>query len=49
MILLSVSHIQTFTWYKNTPINYNLDNVVRTQDIKPVFWETSAFYIFKKF
>lgn len=44
----SVSRIQTFTWYKNTPINYNLDNVVRTQDIKPVFWETSAFYIFKK-
>lgn len=44
----SVSRIQTFTWYKNLPLNYNLENVVRTQDIEPIFWETSAFYIFKK-
>ena len=44
----SVSRIQTFTWYKNKPLNYNLENVVRTQEIEPIFWETSAFYIFKK-
>ena len=44
----SVSKIQTFSWYKNKPINYDLKNVVRTQEIEPVFWETSAFYIFKK-
>ena len=43
----SVSKIQTFCWYDNKTLNYSLDNVVRTQDIKPVYWETSAFYIFK--
>lgn len=43
----SVSKIQTFCWYNNKTLNYSLDNVVRTQDIKPVYWETSAFYIFK--
>lgn len=43
----SVSKIQTFCWYDNITLNYSLDNVVRTQDIKPVYWETSAFYIFK--
>tara|TARA_B110001469_G_scaffold120979_1_gene130032 strand:- start:1676 stop:2314 length:639 start_codon:yes stop_codon:yes gene_type:complete len=45
---LSVSKIQTFCWYKNNTLNYDFDNVVRTQDIDPVFWETSAFYMFKK-
>ena len=39
---------QTFAWYKGEPINYNLMEVPRTQDIEPVFIETSAFFIFKK-
>ena len=43
----SVSKIQTFCWYNNKTLNYSLDNIVRTQDINPVYWETSAFYIFK--
>lgn len=43
----SVSKIQTFCWFDNKTLNYSLNNVVRTQDIKPVYWETSAFYIFK--
>lgn len=44
----SVSKVQTFCWYQNKPLNYSFDNVVKTQDINPIFWETSAFYIFKK-
>ncbi len=44
----SVSKIQTFAWYDNKPLNYSLNDVVRTQDIKPIFYETSAFYIFKQ-
>jgi len=44
----SVSKIQTFTWYQNKPLNYNFVNVKRTQEIDPIYWETSAFYIFKK-
>ena len=45
---LSCAKVQTFCWFKGVPINYSLTDVVRTQDIEPVLWETSAFYIFKK-
>jgi len=45
---LSISRVQTFCWYKNKTLNYDLNNIVRTQDIEPIFWETSAFYMFKK-
>jgi CMP-N-acetylneuraminic acid synthetase len=44
----SVSKVQTFTWFNNNPLNYDIDNIIRTQEIEPIFWETSAFYIFKK-
>lgn len=40
--------IQTFAWYQSMPLNYKLDDVPRTQDIEPVWVETSAFYIFRK-
>lgn len=44
----SAERIQTFSWYKNKPINYDLNDVPRTQDMEPIWVETSAFYIFKK-
>lgn len=44
----SAERIQTFAWYKNNPINYDLCDVPRTQDMEPIWVETSAFYIFKK-
>ncbi len=44
----SAERIQTFAWYEGNPINYNLNDVPRTQDIEPVWIETSAFYIFQK-
>lgn len=44
----SAERIQTFAWYKNKPINYVLDDVPRTQDIEPIWVETSAFFVFKK-
>ena len=44
----SCSRIQTFCWYNNLTLNYSLDDVVQTQDIKPIYCETSAFYAFKK-
>lgn len=40
--------MQTFAWYKNKPINYDISNVPRTQDMEPVYVETSAFFIFSK-
>lgn len=44
----SAKKIQTFAWYNNKPMNYDLINVPRTQDIEPIFIETSGFYIFEK-
>ena len=44
----SAKREQTFSWYKNEPINYQISDIPRTQDIEPVWIETSGFYIFKK-
>ncbi|MDL2288115.1 acylneuraminate cytidylyltransferase family protein [Oscillospiraceae bacterium OttesenSCG-928-F05] len=44
----SAKRIQTFAWYNGSPINYDPQDVPRTQDMEPVFVETSAFFIFKK-
>lgn len=44
----SAEKIQTFTWYKGSPLNYSLKEIPRTQDIEPIYVETSAFYMFKK-
>lgn len=42
----AVSKIKTFCWYQEKPLNYSLNDIVRTQNIEPIYWETSAFYIF---
>lgn len=44
----SAERVQTFAWYKNKPINYDLNDVPRTQDLEPIWVETSAFFIFTK-
>lgn len=44
----SALKFQTFSWFKGEPLNYSLHFVPRTQDIEPVFIETSSFYIFKR-
>ena len=44
----SAERIQTFAWYKGNPINYDLNDVPRTQDLEPIWVETSAFFMFKK-
>lgn len=44
----SAERIQTFAWYHDKPINYDLNDVPRTQDMDPIWVETSAFFIFKK-
>lgn len=40
--------IQTFAWYNDKPINYDLNDVPRTQDMEPIYVETSGFYMFNK-
>lgn len=44
----SAQKVQTFCWYKGTPLNYNLKEIPLTQNIEPVYFETSAFYIFRR-
>lgn len=44
----SAQKIQTFTWYNGKPLNYDLKEIPRTQTIEPVYFETSAFYIFRR-
>lgn len=44
----SCEKIQTFTWYNNKPLNYDLKEIPRTQTITPVYVETSAFFMFKR-
>jgi CMP-N-acetylneuraminic acid synthetase len=44
----SSQNVNTFCWYNNKPLNYLLNNIPKTQNIKPIIIETSAFYAFKK-
>lgn len=44
----SAEKVQTFAWYQGKPINYDLNDVPRTQDMEPIWVETSAFFMFKK-
>lgn len=40
--------LQDFLWKDGKPFNYELDNIPRTQDLQPLFEETSGFYIYKQ-
>ena len=42
------TELYSFCWFDGTPLNYKLDSVPRTQDLKPVIQETSGLYIFSK-
>lgn len=40
--------LQDFLWKDGKPFNYELTNIPRTQDLPPLYEETSGFYIYKK-
>ena len=40
--------IQDFLWQDNLPLNFDATNVPRSQDIKPIYRETSGVYVFTK-
>lgn len=44
----SAKRIQTFAWYQGKPINYDINDVPRTQELEPIYVETSAFFMFRK-
>ncbi len=44
----SAERVQTFAWWDGKPLNYSFDRVPRTQDLEPVYVETSAFFVFER-
>jgi CMP-N-acetylneuraminic acid synthetase len=44
----STIKIQDYCWYQGKPLNYNMEDMVRTQELEPIYMETGAFFIFKK-
>ena len=40
--------LQDYLWMDGKPLNYDMNNIIRTQDLKPIYMETGAFFIFKK-
>ena len=40
--------IQDFLWKNNKPLNFNGKNLPRSQDIEPIYRETSGVYVFTK-
>ncbi len=45
---LAVKKVQDFLWKDGKPFNYELASIPRTQDLEPLYMETSGFYIYKK-
>ena len=39
---------QSFGWYMGKPINYDPSDIPRTQDLEPIYIETSGFFVFTR-
>lgn len=44
----TVKKLQDFLWKDGKPFNYELNNIPRTQDLTPLYEETSGFYIYNR-
>lgn len=42
------SKIQDFLWKQGVPLNFDAANMPRSQDLQPIYRETSGVYVFKK-
>ena len=40
--------LQDYMWMNGKPLNYDIKDIVRTQDLTPIYMETGAFFIFKR-
>lgn len=43
----AAKRLQDFLWKDGVPFNYELNDIPRTQDLEPLYEETSGFYIYK--
>lgn len=39
---------RTYVWFDDSPLNYNPNDIVQTQEIKPVYLETSGLFGFRR-
>ena len=44
----SAVKIQDYCWYQGKPLNYDMQDIVTTQNLEPVYMETGAFLIFNR-
>lgn len=44
----AATKLQNFLWKDGVPMNYELNNIPRTQDLPVIYEETSGFYIFRR-
>ncbi len=45
---IAVKRHQDFFWLNGKPLNYDPQNIPRTQDLDPIYMETTGLYIFTK-
>ncbi len=45
---IAVVKMQNFIWYKDKPLNFEIDNNLRTQDMEPIYCELSTPFVFTK-
>lgn len=45
---IGVQKIQEFLWKDGKPLNYDLDNIPRTQDLPDIYAETCGLYIYSR-
>lgn len=44
----TVEKVQTFLWQNGKPMNFDVDHFPRTQDLTPIYMETSGAFVFPK-
>lgn len=44
----SALKLQDYLWLNGKPMNYDPTDIIRTQDMDPVYMETGAFFIFRR-
>lgn len=44
----SAVEIKDYCWYQGKPLNYNMKDIVTTQNLEPIYMETGAFFIFTR-
>lgn len=44
----SAEEIRGYCWHQGKPVNYNMKDIVTTQNLEPLYLETGGFFIFKK-